>query len=261
MARKNANSSGRRRGNSRPSQARQPRGLQQASFNPPTVVTAPPQRMRLRFVAPDNSSVRVTRACLLNLAVSTLANATGAGSVVPSFTGVKLNRLSVWQGGNTLGSGVSTVAAGVDVVWLSDLGQDVRLTRSYLGGPSAALITRPPRQSRAGFWSRADSAASSLAEILFVINATSPGTAIGRIIIDVDLSVTRGDAEILGGSALAGAAVVAYTGGPTALDNGLYYTPLDNISPANSVGFWLAVPVGVTMFSAAAPTTWVRTDA
>jgi len=247
----------RRQGNRR---AKQPRargagnGLQQTTFNPPAIVTSPPQRLCLRFQS-TGTAIRVTRGCLLNLAVTSLANATGAGSVVPSFTGVRINKVSLWQSQLAIGSSPRSA----DFTWLSDLGQDIRLTRSYLAGPAAALITRPPRQSRAAMWSRADSAAATIDEILFTVNADGVTPAL----IDIELSVTRGDVEVLG-SSFAGANVISFTGGPvtgpTTTDNGLFYVPLDNLSPANTVGTWAWFPVGVTPWSLTAPTTWTRTE-
>jgi len=248
----------RRQGNRR---AKQPRargvgnGLQQTTFNPPTIVTSPPQRLCLRFQS-AGTALRVTRGCLLSLAVASLANATNSGQVIPSFTGVRINKITLWQNTTAIGANPKSV----DLTWLSDLGQDIRLTRSYLAGPAAALITRPPRGSRAAMWSRADSLAATIDEILFVVNADGATPAL----LDLDLSVTRGDVEVIGSTVAGGGAVISFTGapvvGPYTTDNGLFYTPLDNLSPANTVGTWQWLPVGVTPIFTTAPTTWTRTE-
>jgi len=226
-------------------------GGQQTTFNPPTIVTAPPQRIVHRFFSSTGTTLRVTRGCLLSLGVI-VPTQVAAGNAYPTYTGIKINKVTLWP---------TPVAAGtdrfVDITWLSDLGQDVRLTRSFVGGPAAALISRPPRMSRSAMWSRADSAASTLDEVLFVVNQTS---ASSPAILDIELSVVRGDVLTVGATATGGAAVISYTGGPTTIDNGLYYAALDNLTPSNTVGNWSWLPVGVTSFSATAPTTWTRTE-
>jgi len=244
------------KGNNRRGQSsRRPRGRvapQQPTVNPPTIVSAPPQRIKLRFKTAANSNIAITRASLLSLLVSFNENI--ATSVVPQITGVKLEKLDVWIGGGTPGT--------VDVTWLGDLGQDVRLLRSWMAGLPARLATRPPRGSRAGMWSRSDSLAATLGELLAVVNIDGNEAGTNTVLIDVVLSVTRADVQLFSSAAVGGNAYITVAGatnGPAT--TGLYVAALDCIAPGVlTKGLWNALPVGVQPYSTAIPTTFTRVE-
>jgi len=222
---------------------------QQATLNPPLVVTAPPQRIKLRFRATNPSTITVTRACLLSLACSVNENITT--SVVPIVTGVKVNKVSIWMGGGN--------ASSTDFTWLSDLGQDIRLTRACMSGIASEMATKPPRMSRAGMWSRADSTAATLGEVLFQINsAPNSDTGSTTYLVDVDLSVTRADIQDPG-AAFGGNAFITTTA--NAITSGTYYAALDCIAPGVlTVGNWNALPEGVTALFATKPAVFTRVE-
>jgi hypothetical protein len=245
-----------KKGNGKSTRNNRPRSVapQQRTVNPPVVVTAGANRLKLRFkVGSAASSIGVTRACLLSLLVSQNENL--ATSVVPVITGIKLNKISLWIGGGTPGS--------VDITWLSDLGMDKRATRAWMAGLPAAMQSRPPRGSRAAMWSRADSTAATLGELLFVcdIDAISSGT--NTVLIDIDCSVVRADVNYsnslgaLGGNSyitIAGLTAVTTT-------SGTYVCALDSISPGVlTKGAWNAIPMGVQPLSSAQPTTFTRVE-
>jgi len=224
---------------------------QQLTIQPPTINTAPSSRHVLRFKLTNPATIAVTRASLLSLFVSLNENL--LTSVVPQITAVRVNRVSVWTGGGN--------ASTVDFVWLSDLGMDKRESRAWMGGLPAELKTFPPRNSRAGMWSRADSTSTTLGEVLFEVNAASPSDAGTSIVfVDVDLGIIRADAT--SSLANAGIATITTTGGTvTPTVSGMYVAALDNIAPGVlTVGAWSALPVGVSQYSTSKPTTWTRAE-
>jgi len=222
---------------------------QQATLNPPLVVTAPPQRIKLRFRATNPAVITVTRACLLSLACSVNENITT--SVVPIVTGVRCGRVSIWMGGGN--------ASSTDFTWLSDLGQDVRLTRAWMSGIASEMRTSPPRNSRAGMWSRADSQGATLGEVLFQINsAPNSDTGTTTFLIDIELFVTRADIQDPT-TGFGGNAYITTTA--NAVTSGTYYAALDCLAPnALTVGNWLALPEGVTALFATKPAVFTRVE-
>jgi len=211
----------------------------QTTFNPGRINTAPVRRMSLRFRGSSTGQPWIiTRSCLLSLCQASV----GSSDVgVPLYTSARIRQVRLWP---TSGN------SDVDIEWFSDLGQAKHETRSYIGGPPSALVSSPPRDSRAAFWSIAGSQSTTLDEILFKIEAVTPAEDT-NLLVDLDFEFTCSDA--VPGS------FITYTGGTQQSSTGIFYVPLDCISVSDTIGTWALIPVGVSSLFTVKPTTAVRT--
>jgi len=228
---------GRQRVGQRSNVAPVPRGSQrQVTFNPAVYATAPRNTRLLRYTGTlAQVPVNVTRACLLSaLCVTNSANT----FLAPIFSSVRLRKLTIWN-----------AAAGVlTVTFASDLGEDRRYSRPYIGGPPSALVLTPPPNSRSSMWSRFGASTAAMREVLFSFNFETT-LAENMAIVDVEVEFTEGDATGVG-----------LTPGtpPGGAPQGIVGLALDSLSTSNAIGTWLLTPMGIAPYPN--PLTMTRSD-
>jgi len=159
---------------------------------------------RFRFMSTSNQgSLSITRAMLLNLYLST-----GAGpAVYRVFHGVKLNKIEMWSPEGGASSSGAPQQMGIE--WLSNLGPTSEVSDTGNMFNWAHVVTSPPRNSLAGFWSMSGQSES---EILF--NLQVPLSAV----IDIWVEIILND----GNSAVV---LTGFTNSPTSGVN--YFSYLD----------------------------------
>lgn len=208
--RSNRGTSSRRR-NNRPRARNQ---MTRNSSHPPQFRANTQFAHRIRYTGAASFSSTVSRGQLLSTFLLNLANGTSFGRLVSA---IRVKRIEMWGAAVTSASSAASVA----VTWLSNYGPNSEVSDSSTSTASPAhLITGPPAQSLASFWSIAGSNES---EIVFRV-AGPIGT-----IIDVWYDFTLVDGV--------GTTVTTTNAGST---NNLYVTDLDG--PAGSAQI---VPVSV----------------
>ncbi len=130
---------------------------------------------RFRFSVSSTSSIVVTRAALLNMMMVGVSS-TSLNRIVAA---VKLNQLTLYG----IGISSATVPIGhstVSVEWLSDLGTTAIKSDTGTSIEPAKVVSGPPINSRASFWSRTGYNES---EALMRLELTAGN------IVDFDLSI------------------------------------------------------------------------
>jgi hypothetical protein len=142
-------------------------------------------RQRIRYVAGTGGIYTITRANLLSTLIVCTANST-ASAFYRIAEGVKVNRIEAFSPPTTATSFVR-----VFVEWLSNLGPSTMY--SSLGDTSqpAKIITSPPRNSLAGFWSITGANES---ESLFSLGC--PGNTIIDVFYDIILQNAEASTQV-----------------------------------------------------------------
>jgi hypothetical protein len=228
----------RRTGGQRSNVSPVPRGSQrQTTFNPATYASAPRNTRVLRFAGTLSvGPVVVTRASLLSLLCITNSANT---FLAPIFSSVRLRKLTIWN---------STVGV-LNVSFASDLGEDRRYSRPYIGGPPSALVLTPPAFSRSAMWSRFGATTTAMREVLFAFGIEGNTITENAVIVDVDLEFTEGDGTGVG-----------LTPGtpPGTAPQGIVGLPLDSLSTTNTIGTYFLLPSGIVAYPK--PLTLTRSD-
>jgi hypothetical protein len=107
-------------------------------------------RHHFRFFATTSLNGSLTRAELLNLLVVADSTVTEGWRI---FSGVKLNRVEIRAVSQTSGAGSDTVLLTTSVEWTSTYGPSSEVSDSGTPLHPPLIITSPPSQSLASFWS------------------------------------------------------------------------------------------------------------
>jgi len=184
------------------------------SLRPPQFQSSIRFKHRFRFLANSHAGpTSITRANLLNLVVVGTASSTSSRI----FSGAKLNRVEMWA---VAGSTTTSATTTISVEWLSSYGPSSEVSDNGNSLNTAHLVTTPPRQSLASFWSLTGSNES---EVLFNIISEQ------GCIVDVWVDFVLMDSETPVFNS-------GYTVVPTA--NQVYVSYLDGI---NAAAIWAPV--------------------
>jgi hypothetical protein len=144
------------------------------------------QTLRFKTLAAVTSQKSVERGDLLNAYLMVINTVPGSMIVARMFHAVKVNRVTIWA---VAGAGTDDFdAVDISVTWLSTYGPASVKTDSGNAFNTAAMTTKPPRQSLASYWSLSS---SNETDVLFRIgaNQTSAGITIPKgFIIDIACS-------------------------------------------------------------------------
>jgi hypothetical protein len=132
---------------------------------PPPLTLKPVQHRVLRFSCTnDVSNYPITRECLLKLVFATDLNGTQGNT---NYSGVRLKRLKIW----TVTSETTTGMLSCAVEWQGLRGPTTLISDSGNSFEPAHIVTKPPKESEAQFWSQVSSGNTTNREVLFYITA------------------------------------------------------------------------------------------
>jgi hypothetical protein len=174
-------------------------------------------KMTLRYAGGNSSYVSITRAMMLNTYLMNLTSSTSNARILQA---IKLNRIEIFGAG---ASGVASTGF-CAIQWLSTLGPAIELidTSNSTAYPPH-LITSPPPNTLASFWSIAGSNES---EVLFKIYCVT------NSVVDISFEAVFAD-----GANLLGAFITSANSGSS---NYLYVSYLDG---PNATGVYPAMGV------------------
>jgi hypothetical protein len=158
-------------------------------------------RHHFRFFAFQAFNGNLTRAELLNLIVVADSTVTEGWRV---FSGVKLNRVEIRAVSATSGAGSDTQILTTTVEWTSTYGPSSEVSDSGTPLHPPLIITSPPPQSLASFWSLTGSNESDVIAILGV-----PQGAVMDIWVDAILQDGQTPVAITGFSSMTAGQVYA----------------------------------------------------
>jgi len=236
------------RSNRRPNRRRIPISFPPPAINTtlaPIINTTKSRFQTIRYAASvtNANSVYITRGSVLSTCVMTAS--AGATIAIPVYTAVRIRGVKIML----TPSASATTDASITFQWLSDLGTEKRYLFTALGslGFRSPYLSPPPR-SRAGMWSRANSLAATLEEILFDLNVNGDNANSAFMFLDVDFEFIS-DSD----------STASITTSANATSNGgIFYVPLDNQTTGAVVGSWKLAPVGLDLLFNSAPATYTR---
>lgn len=117
-------------------------------------------------VATNGFSGNITRANLLNI-MTTGTTTGGTTQASRMFSGVKLNRVELRSIGTNPGAGNDTLIQTTSIEWTSTYGPSSELSDSGTALHPPMIITSPPKQSLASFWSLTG---SNETDVIMVLN-------------------------------------------------------------------------------------------
>jgi hypothetical protein len=166
---------------------------------------------KFRFVSAARVNQSITRACLLNLICTGL----GTTSIARNLAGIKLNKVELF--GSLVNSDADVLALSIE--WLSTLGPSSEMSDSGNTFNPAHIVTSPPVNSLAGFWSLTG---ANETDVIMKINCNT------NAIIDIWVEMVLMDDEAIS---------LLTVGGTTTVAGRTYVLPLDNVANATNGQF------------------------
>jgi hypothetical protein len=152
---------------------------------PPQFQSTVRVKHRFRFQSSANSSSNITRAILLDLLMT---NLTSAHTNARLISGVKLNRVELWGVSGTNASDFA--AATLSLEWLSNLGPSSESSDTGNAFHPPHVVTTPPQQSLASFWSITGQNESEILATILVPSGSVVDIWVDLILYDGETPVT-----------------------------------------------------------------------
>jgi len=218
-------------------QASRAGGASTSSPDARTIDAAPVSRRSLRWsgFVTSTAPLIVTRGCLLSVILASpgfVTSSTG-NNYTPVYESVKIRRVRMVI--PQIAPTTATNAQEISLEWSSYLGRNTRVSKVVTSSLGCSFASVPPKDSRASFWSSANTSANattSINEVLFTVSHDPMFAVVSTsvpFIIELDLEcVLANDTN----------SVVAFTYGATGAGQsaGLFMAPLDLVSSTGGLG-------------------------